>query len=261
MRLAVLLFPLTLGAAMLVFTVASATTVGVLVVQDYESDRTYNKRDLEFLNSVGGQIALAIERKRAEQALKRSEEEYRGIFDNATMGIYRSTPDGKLITANRALARILGYNSMAELLNCNLVRDVYFTPAERERLIREHLPVGSVEAVEVLWKKKDGTPIWIQLNAIAIVDDHGEPLHFDGFVHDIAERKQAEQALRESEERYQRLVELSPDAIFVHTDGCISFINSSGVRMIGAPGNAAGTGTFFAGGGGAWLDDCDDALE
>ena len=210
-------------------------TIGVLVVKDYESDQTYNQRDLEFLNSVGGQIALAIERKRSEEALQRSAEEYRGIFDNAMMGVYRSTADGRLITANRALARILGYSSMAELLNCNLSRDVYFDPQDRDRLIRENIPYGSAEQVEVLWKKKDGTPIWIQLNAIAIVDENGEPLHFDGFVHDIAERKQAEQALKESEERYQRLVELSPDAIFVHTDGCISFINSSGLRMIGAP--------------------------
>jgi PAS domain S-box-containing protein len=210
-------------------------TIGVLVVQDYNSDRTYNQRDLEFLNSVGGQIALAIERKRAEEALKRSEEEYRGIFDNAMMGIYRSTPEGSLITANQALARILGYDSVADLLTCNLVTDVYSDPGDRERLIRENISVGFAEQVEVLWKKKDGTPIWIQLNAIAIVDDNGNPLHFDGFVHDIAERKKTEQALRESEERYQRLVELSPDAIFVHTDGRINYVNSSGVRMVGAP--------------------------
>jgi PAS domain S-box-containing protein len=209
-------------------------TIGVLVVQDYNSDRTYNQRDLEFLNSVGGQIALAIERKRAEQALKRSEEEYRGIFDNSMMGIYRSTPEGNLITANRALASILGYNSMAELLNCNLVSDVYFDPNDRQPLINDNVPVSSAEQFEVQWKKKDGTPIWIQLNAIAILDDDGQPLHFDGFVHDISKRKKTEKALRESEERYQRLVELSPDAIFVHTDGRINFINSSGVRMIGA---------------------------
>ncbi|HEY6803248.1 MAG TPA: PAS domain S-box protein [Pyrinomonadaceae bacterium] len=209
-------------------------TIGVLVVQDYESDAAYNERDLEFLNSVGGQIALAIERKRGEAALKRSEEEYRGIFDNASMGIYRSTPEGNLITANRALARILGYDSMTELLNCNLIDDVYCDPNERERLIQRHLEIGSSEDLEVLWKKKDGTPIWIQLNAIAIVDEDGKRLHYDGFVHDISERKKAEQALRESEERYQQLVELSPDGIFVHTDGRIIFTNSSGVRMIGA---------------------------
>lgn len=210
-------------------------TIGVLVVQDYQSDQTYTERDLEFLNSVGGQIALAIERKRAEDALKKSEEEYRDIFDNATMGIYRSLPDGSLVTANRALAQILGYASTAELLHRNLVTDIYFDPNERAQLIKAGLPSCSAEGLEVLWKKKDGGPIWIQLNAIAMLDEDGEPQYFDGFIHDITERKKAEQALKESEERYQRLVELSPDAILVHTDGLISYINSSGVRLIGAP--------------------------
>lgn len=209
-------------------------TIGVLVVQNYETDTAYNQRDLEFLSSVGGQIALAIERKRGEEALQKSEREYRDIFDNASMGIYRSTLDGSLITANRALARILGYSSMAELLHCNLITDVYFDPTERARLI-EKMPDGCAEGMEVLWKKKDGTPIWIQLNALPSLSESGQPVYFDGFVHDITERKQAEQALRESEERYQRLVELSPDAIFVHTDGQISFINTSGVQLVGAP--------------------------
>jgi PAS domain S-box-containing protein len=210
-------------------------TIGVLVVQHYEIDNAYTLRDLEFLSSVGGQIAFAIERKRAEQALQKSEEEYRDIFDNASMGIYRSTPEGNLITANRALARILGYSSMAELLNCNLVTDVYFDPKERARLISKRMPHGCAEGLEVLWKKNDGTPIWIQLNALASFGEDGEPRYFDGFVHDITERKKAEKALKDSEERYQRLVELSPEAILVHSDGVISFVNGSGVSLMGAP--------------------------
>lgn len=210
-------------------------TIGVLVVQHYESSTAYTERDLEFLSSVGGQIALAIERKRAEEALKKSEQEYRDIFDNSSMGIYRATIDGRVTSANRALAQILGYSSMAAILNSNLGRDVYFDPTERDRRLAEGLLSGSVEGLEVLWKKKDGTPIWIHLNAVVSFDENGEPTYIDGFIYDITERKQAERALRESEERYQRLVELSPDGIIVHTDGNISFINGSGVKLVGAP--------------------------
>jgi len=210
-------------------------TIGVLVVQDYEHDNTYTQRDLEFLSSVGSQIALAIERKRAEAALKKSEAEYRDIFDNSTIGIYRSTREGKLVTANQALARILGYSSVAEVLGLDLANDVYFDSGARARLIEERAPSGSAQGLEVRWKKKDGSKIWVQLSVIAIPDKDGHSVLFDGFVNDITERKEAEQALRESEERYQRLVELSPDAIIVHTEGIISFVNGAGVRLIGAP--------------------------
>jgi PAS domain S-box-containing protein len=209
-------------------------TIGVLVVQHYGIEDAYTQRDLEFLTSVGGQIALAIERKRTEEALRRSEEEYREIFDNATMGIYRSNREGRLVTANRALARILGYSSVAELLQCNLTTDIYATSDESARLIAQGFTSGAAEGLEVQWKKKNGSPIWIELNAIAIKDGSDNTIFFDGFVHEISERKVAETALRESEERYQRLVELSPDGIFVHSEGRITFVNSSAVRLIGA---------------------------
>jgi two-component system cell cycle sensor histidine kinase/response regulator CckA len=209
-------------------------TIGVLVVQHYEDGDAYTASDLEFLNSVGGQIALAIERKRAEEALKHSEEQYRDIFDNATMGIYRSSRDGQILAANKAFAELLGYSSVSELLNLNLAKDIYYQPDERDKLIVERMTTGAAQGLEVLWKKKDGAPIWVQLNAIAVMED-GEPVLFDGFIHEITQRKQAESALRESEDRYQRLVELSPDGIIVHTDGVISFVNSSTARMVGAP--------------------------
>ncbi len=209
-------------------------TIGVLVVQDYERAGTYTAHDLEFLSSVGGQIALAIERKRTEGALKKSEAEFRSIFDNAPVGVYRSTRDGRFVTANPALARILGYSSVSELFALDIGKDIYFDPEERERLIRSRLPAGSVEGTELLWKKKDGSPIWIRLTAIGTRDEAGNTV-FDVFINDIAERKEAEKALKETEERYQRLVELSPDGIIVHTDGIISFVNSAGVTLMGAP--------------------------
>jgi PAS domain S-box-containing protein len=209
-------------------------TIGVLVVQHYEDPNAYTQRDLEFLSSVGGQIALAIERKRAEEALKKSEAEYRDIFNNSPVGVYRSTLDGRLITANPALARILGYSSVAELLARNLVSDVYFDASERDELIARCLSRRLAEGLEVRWKKKDGTAIWVQLSAMASSDEAGGLAFFDGFIHDITLRKEAEAALRESEERYEQLVELSPDGIIVHSDGVISYINSAGVRLVGA---------------------------
>ncbi|MEO8033688.1 MAG: PAS domain S-box protein, partial [Acidobacteriota bacterium] len=120
---------------------------------------------------IGGRRLLysiihdVTERRRAERALRQSEEKYRDIFNFASVGIYQSTAEGKLITANPTLARMLGYDSVEELLRVDLPRDVYFDSSQRAALIREFEPRGFANDYEVLWKKKDGSPIWVQLNA------------------------------------------------------------------------------------------------
>ena len=151
------------------------------------------------------------ERKLAQSALQASESEHRSIFDNATMGIYRSSWDGKIVKANDAFAAMLGYGSVAELMQRELGRDVYFHPGERATLIAEKLPNGNAEGLEILWKKKDGTPIWVQLNAKPVINELGEAIYFDTCVHDITKRVQAEGLLQEANERalkdYEQLVE------------------------------------------------------
>src|SRR5262249_39756603 len=125
------------------------------------------------------------ERRQAEQALLASEEKYRNIFKFASVGIFQATRDGRLTTANPALARMLGYDSADELLQMNLA-DIYLDPDEREAQVAAEM--------QVLWKKKDGSPMWVQINAHAIQDVGGAPL-FESFVYDITERKLAEQQL------------------------------------------------------------------
>ena len=154
-----------------------------------------------------GVVEDITERKRVEAALQASEEKFRGIFDGAPIGIYQSTPDGKFITVNQALADILGYSSREELMQCDMARDVYFDPAQRAALIAEYVKFGSVAGLEIRWKKKNGSPIWIQLNARANKDTTGKTISFDGFVRDVTERKQAEDALRNSEQIYREAIE------------------------------------------------------
>ncbi|HVG25371.1 MAG TPA: EAL domain-containing protein [Thermoanaerobaculia bacterium] len=158
-------------------------------------------RDVEVhsgpVDAAGGRRYLysivhdVTERRRAEQALQQSEAKYRVIFDYAPVGIYQSTRDGTIVTANAALARILGYDSVEDLLTRNLERDIYASPAQREELIRRFEPFGYANHVELQWLRKDGTPIWVQLNAHAIRSPHGTP-YFEGFVFDVTERKRAE---------------------------------------------------------------------
>ena len=135
------------------------------------------------------------ERKRAEQALQRSEEKYRVIFDYAPVGIYQSARDGRIVTANAALARMLGFDSVDELLTKNLEHDIYFDSKQRDELIRRFEPYGYANNVELQWKRRDGSPIWVQLNAHAIHSPSGA-VYFEGFVYDVTERKHVEEMLR-----------------------------------------------------------------
>lgn len=179
-------------------------------------------------------ILDVTERRRAEERLRSSEEQYRAIFNNATMGIYQSLPDGTLLGVNATLARILGYDSAEELIERNIARDIYFNPEDRLKLIATHEPSGAASDVEVLWKKKDGSPIWVHLNAHAIKDEQGATHYYDGFVQDITERKQAEVARRESEERYRELFENANDIIYTHDlQGNFTSLNKTGELITG----------------------------
>ncbi len=169
------------------------------------------ERTAEVLSINQGLEREIADRKLAEDALLASEREHRSIFDNATMGIYRSTVEGKLVKANDAFAKMMGYDSVEEVLRCDLRTDLYFYPEQREKLLAERYPTGSVDDLEILWKKKDGSPIWVHLNAKAITDASGNTAYFDTCIHDVTKRVHAEESLFEANQRalkdYEQLVE------------------------------------------------------
>ncbi len=200
-------------------------------------------RDVEIFTGPvdyrGRQVLFSVvldmtERRRAEERLRNSEEKYRAIFNNATMGIYQSLPDGTLLGVNHTLARMLGYDSTEELSKRNIARDIYYHEEERQKLIAAYDSSGTVADVEVLWRKKDDSPIWIHLNAHAVKDEQNQTLYYDGFVQDITERKQAEEARRESEDRYRELFENANDIIYTHDlQGNFTSLNKTGERITG----------------------------
>ncbi len=146
-------------------------------------------------NEVIGSMAIIrdiTETKRAKEALQVSEQRHRDIVVHAPVGIYQSSRSGDFITANARLAEILGYDSVEDLMKRNLSNDMYFSEAEREALIRKYEPLRSVRNLEIQWKKKDGSSVWINLNS-RIVEHQQNPLaYFEGFVEDISERKRTE---------------------------------------------------------------------
>lgn len=170
---------------------------------------------LDVIEINGEPMALVItaditERKQIEVALRRTEEKYRNIFENAAEAITQTTPDGRYITANPATARILGYASPAELIDdiTDLGRQFYVQPGRRDeftRLMREH---GSVTGFESEIYRRDGRRIWVSENSRAVHDDQGNLLWYEGTSQDITERKKAEEEVKLQLRRMSALTEI-----------------------------------------------------
>lgn len=172
----------------------------------------------------------------AQSAREAAELKYKQIFENVGEGIFQSTPDGHYLTANPALAHIHGFDSPRELIeSCrDISREIYVDPARREEF-KQLLDVhGKVHGFEHQSFRKDGRKIWLSVNARAVRDDHGKVAYYEGTVQDISERRKAEEALRESEERYRELFENSKDAIYVHDmSGSYTSVNRAAEKLSG----------------------------
>ncbi|MBU0982322.1 MAG: PAS domain S-box protein [candidate division Zixibacteria bacterium] len=154
-------------------------------------------------------------RKRAEIALRASEERFRSIFENSTIGIYRTTPDGRILMANPALLDMLGYTSLIELGDRNL-EDEGFGPDDHRTEFRTRMERdGEVKGFESGWLRRDGTLLYVRESARAVHDTAGNTLYYEGTVENYTERKKAEEALRESEGRLRTVFETAQDAIFI----------------------------------------------
>ena len=132
------------------------------------------------------------ERRNAEQALRESEERFRSLFENAVMGLYRTTPDGRWIMANPALLRMLGYPSFEDLARHGIVSKDTTRVYPRSTFIERIEQEGQVVGFEAAWPKADGSPLFIRENARAVRDQAGNTLYYEGTVEDITERKEAE---------------------------------------------------------------------
>jgi diguanylate cyclase (GGDEF)-like protein/PAS domain S-box-containing protein len=181
------------------------------------------------------------ERKRAEAALRDSEELYHGLFEGVPVGLYRTTPAGRMLKANSALVRILGYPDLAALLETN-VGDIYLDPEDRRRWQRRMERAGSVESFEAAVRRFDGAVIWVRFTARAVPDEDGVVLRYEGVLEDVTDRRRAEEGLRASEERFRSLVQHASDLISILTaEGVVRYESPAHQRVLGL-GSEAHTG-------------------
>ena len=126
--------------------------------------------------------------------LQTAEKNYKEIFDNATVGIFRSVPDGHYVNVNPAMAKIYGYDLPEEMVTeiQNISQQIYMDPEERRRFQESLAENGKVVDFIAENIRKDGIKIWISANARAVKDQTGKIIYFEGFVEDVSKRRQAE---------------------------------------------------------------------
>jgi len=203
--------------------------LGVLGVASAEK-RSWSDEAASLLRISGEIFVNAIQRHRAEAALRGSEQRHRVLFERNLAGVYRTSIDGRILDCNDAMATILGFSSREELMERTatelyqdpLHRDDYIAILRRDRMMTSH---------EISLLRKDGRPCWL-IESVHLLD--GDPEVLEGTVIDITDRKLAENALRESEERYRLLVERMREGL-VQADnaGVLQFVNDRFCEMVG----------------------------
>ena len=138
--------------------------------------------------------------------------DYRNLVMNTPIGIFTSTPEGRFLSTNPAMARMLGYETPQELMASvtDIGEQVYAFPEDREKLKRLIERDGQVTEFECEMIRRDGSSFWCSLNALVVMNHERKSAYYQGFVVDITRRKQIEQELRESEERFSKVFRSSP---------------------------------------------------
>jgi diguanylate cyclase (GGDEF)-like protein/PAS domain S-box-containing protein len=177
---------------------------------------------------------IAIERRLAEEALRSSEAKYRGLFESITEGVYQSSREGRFLSVNPALVRLLGYDSPEEIYALPSASLIYWNPTDRVRLVQLIEATGEVRNAEFQIRRRDGQPVAVMESARAIRDAGGEVVGYEGTFIDITERKRAEQAMFAEKERAQVTLQSIGDAV-ISTDagGRIEYLNPVAESLTG----------------------------
>lgn len=185
---------------------------------------------LELRHKAEQAEAREAQYKTVEAALRESEAKYRSLFENATEGVYQTSADGKIVAANPALVKMLGYESEAELQEVDVAADLYVLSEERNHFTRELEGAGLLREMELTLRCKDGQHIAVLDSARVIRAEDGQAVGFWGVLTDITERRRIEDKLRQT----QFAVDHAADAVFwMNEDARFIYINDAACRSLG----------------------------
>ena len=172
---------------------------GALALQNYSKQPRFAERDKDLLSFVSQQVASAIENKRTEEALRRSEARYRSLVQSSVYGIYRSSLEGKFLDVNPALIAIIGYDSADEVLALDPQKDVFMNAEEQAQLMDEFRRTGRMDGIEVKWKRKNGSAVTVRISgrAVSSADEPADVL--EAIAEDVTERRVLEDQFRQAQ--------------------------------------------------------------
>jgi len=163
--------------------------IGVMAIYHYDSQSIITDHDREILVIVASQISETIAKKQAEEALRVSEERFRSLYENSTIGLYRTSPKGEILLANPTLVKMLGYDSLSELQEKNLEDDTFFHGRDRDDFKRSVEQAGEIRGFENTWVQRNGLELHVRESARVIRDVNGRSLYYEGTVEDITAGK------------------------------------------------------------------------
>lgn len=168
------------------------------------------------ITRITGFIQDITREKKLEKTIREKENYYRRMIDEAVEGFFQSTPDGRFIKANLAMAKILGYESPQQIINSPqpLAQISYVQPENRQEYLRLMKEKGEVKGFIFQIRRPDGQICWLLENARAIKNKKGQILYFEGHVQDITQLKEIERALLESQARLESLIDAAPDLVY-----------------------------------------------
>jgi two-component system NarL family sensor kinase len=179
-------------------------------------------------------ILCAVERMQGKESLERSEEKYRLLFEKNLAGVYRTALDRRITDCNEAFVKVFGFASREEIL-AHPVKDLYFDPREPEAIVARIRAEKTLSNLELRLKRKDGSPVWVLVNENLIEGEAGSPPFILGTIIDITLRKEAEEALRQSESHLRAIVDTEPECVAkVASNGDLLQMNPAGLAMIEA---------------------------
>jgi PAS domain S-box-containing protein len=175
---------------------------------------------------------LGVHRQEARQAMARAQARYEELVNNLNVGVYRNTPEDRFVQVNPAMIQIFGAASGEQLMGVK-VSELYCRAEDRQAFVAKLSRDGSVEDEEIQVKRLDGKAFWASVTAVKRTGPDGST-YFDGVLTDITARKEAELALRQSEERMRLLLESAPDSVvIVDKDGRIVLANAQTAEQFG----------------------------